>query len=454
MTRRRLLVVDDEPNMGWLFAESFGRQFDVIKALSGREALDRLAAEPVDLVMLDLMMPGMDGLATLREIKKRAPALPVVMMTAFATVQTAVEAMKLGAVDYVIKPFNLEAVRQVMERALPRPAAGPGRRPAGLLGESPAMQEVFRRIERVAATDASVLILGETGTGKELVARAIHASSRRASGPFVAVNCAALPEQLLESELFGHEKGAFTGANARKAGRFELADGGTLLLDEVGDMPLSLQAKLLRVLESRMVESLGSTRPIRVDLRVLAATHRDLREMVRQGTFREDLYFRLAVVPLHLPPLRERAGDVALLAGHLLRQFAERHGKAFRGFDPQALQILERYRWPGNVRELRNLIEQMVVLWDGGVIRLEHLPEHLTGAGPGALSLQGEEPLAPEAPSLKEELRTLKADYEQERILAALRQCGGNRTQAARLLGISRRALQLKLKNLDLPSGL
>ncbi|MFZ5814604.1 MAG: sigma-54-dependent transcriptional regulator [Bacillota bacterium] len=438
MPTRRLLVVDDEPNMAWLFEQSFGRDFRVLKAHSGMEALDLLTAGPVDLVMLDLMMPGMDGLTALKEIKRRYPNMPVVMMTAYATVKTAVEAIKNGAQDYVIKPFDLEEVRRVMEAALPpAPSEQAVRRPPGLLGESPAMLEVFRKIERVAPADASVLILGETGTGKELVARAIHAASPRAAKPFVAVNCAALPENLLESELFGHEKGAFTGAQARKPGRFELADGGTLLLDEIGDMPLALQAKLLRVLESRQVEPLGSTRPIPVNLRVLAATHQDLRDLVRQGGFREDLYFRLAVVPISLPPLRERQGDIALLANQLLKSFAEQQGKEFSGFTDQALQALQAYRWPGNVRELRNLMEQVAVLWDGGRVGTEHLPEFLTPARESAPAV-----------SLKDEVRSLKADYEQERILAVLREVDGNRTKAARLLGISRRALQLKLKEM------
>ncbi|MFZ5824549.1 MAG: sigma-54-dependent transcriptional regulator [Bacillota bacterium] len=442
MDKRRLLVVDDEPNMAWLFEQSFGRHYDVIKAHSGLEALAVLEAGPPDLVLLDLMMPGMDGLTALREIKRRHPNLPVLMMTAYATVKTAVEAIKTGAADYVIKPFDLDEVRRVMEAALPpSPSEQPLRRPQGLLGDSPPMLEVLRKIQRVAQADVSVLILGETGTGKELVARAIHTNSPRAARPFVAVNCAALPENLLESELFGHEKGAFTGAQSRKPGRFELADGGTLLLDEIGDMPLAVQAKLLRVLESRQVEPLGSTRALPVDLRVLAATHRDLPEMVKQGNFREDLYFRLAVVPITLPALRERRGDVGLLAHHLLKGFAERHGKEFLGFSSQALQALESYRWPGNVRELRNLMEQVAVLWDGGQVDLEHLPEYLTAPG--------REAVAP-GQSLKEEVRSLKADYEQERILAALRSVGGNRTQAARLLGISRRALQLKLKELAL----
>ncbi len=443
MAKRRLLVVDDEPNMGWLFEQSFGREFTVAKAHGGREALDWLAMHPADLIMLDLMMPGMDGLTTLKEIKRLHPDLPVVMMTAYATVKTAVEAIKTGAADYVIKPFDLDEVRRVMEQAMPDPGADATpettRRPNGLLGESAPMLEVFRKISRVAPTDASVLILGETGTGKELVARAIHAGSPRAARPFVAVNCAALPENLLESELFGHEKGAFTGAQGRKPGRFELADGGTLLLDEIGDMPLALQAKLLRVLESRQVEPVGGTRSVTVDLRVLASTHRDLKEMVKQGTFREDLYFRLAVVPLILPPLRERTGDVALLANHLLRTFAEKHGKDFAGFTPAAIDALEAYRWPGNVRELRNLIEQVAVLWDGGWVAPEHLPEYLNSAArEAAASTTGQ--------SLKEEVRSLKADFEQERILATLQSVGGNRTQAAKLLGISRRALQLKLK--------
>ncbi|HYG58907.1 MAG TPA: sigma-54 dependent transcriptional regulator [Symbiobacteriaceae bacterium] len=430
---RRLLVVDDEPNMAWLFAQSFGKVFRVTGARNGEEALAFLEREGADLVMLDLCMPGMDGLTALREIQRRHPALPVIMMTAFATVKTAVEAIKAGARDYVMKPFDLDELRRVMNSVLPPAPAGAVPRPSGMFGESPAMLEVFRKIERVAATDACVLILGETGTGKELVARAIHESSVRHNRPFVAFNCAAVPENLLESELFGYEKGAFTDARSRKPGRFELANGGTLLLDEVGDMPLGLQAKLLRVLETRTVEPLGAIRPVPVDLRVLASTHRDLKDMVRAGVFREDLFFRLAVVPVHLPPLRERPGDVALLANHLLRHFAERHGKGFQTFSPAAMACLEAHAWPGNVRELRNLIEQVVVLWDGVTVDVEHLPD-LAGIG---------------AKAPASSLRQLKAGYEQERIREALEACGGNRTRAAEMLGISRRALQLKLKAME-----
>ena len=436
---QHLLIVDDEPNMAWLFAQSFGQEFRVSAARSGAEALDQLEREAADLVMLDLCMPGMDGMTALKEIKRRWPATPVVMMTAYATVKTAVEAIKAGAADYVMKPFDLAELHRVMTGALPsQPSVAPPR-PAGMLGESPPMLEVFRKIQRIGPTDACVLILGETGTGKELVARAIHTASSRAARPFVAFNCAAVPENLLESELFGYEKGAFTDAKARKPGRFELASGGTLLLDEIGDMPLALQAKLLRVLETRAVEPLGAIRPVPVDLRVLAATHRDLREMVRQGKFREDLYFRLAVVPVQLPPLRERPGDVGALAAHLLRTFAEKHGKAFTGFSPQALGALEAYPWPGNVRELRNLIEQVVVLWDGPVVELEHVPEF-----PGA-----PRPTQAQAQVASGSLRQLKAGYEQQRIEEALQACDGNRTRAAKLLGISRRALQLKLKAME-----
>lgn len=434
---RRLLVVDDEPNMAWLFEQSFGREFRVSGARSGQEALQQLEKEGADLVMLDLCMPGMDGMAVLREAKRRWPGIPVIMMTAYATVKTAVEAIKAGAADYVMKPFDLDELRRVMAGVLPPSTRQPTARPTGMLGESPAMRELYRKLERVSPTDACVLILGETGTGKELAARAIHGASSRAGKPFVAFNCAAVPENLLESELFGYEKGAFTDARSRKPGRFELATGGTLLLDEVGDMPLSLQAKLLRVLETRSVEPLGAIRTVPVDIRVLASTHRDLKEMVRAGRFREDLYFRLAVVPVQLPPLRERQGDVALLASHFLRSFAEKHGKGFASISPEATATLERYTWPGNVRELRNLMEQVAVLWDGAVLEPEHLPELQGGPAPSA------------GAPLKNAVSRLKAGYEQERIMEALKACSGNRTQAARLLGISRRALQLKLKAME-----
>lgn len=458
--KKTLLVVDDEPNMAWLFQESFSGQFEIRAARDGVEALAALDSGPVHLVMQDLQIPGSNGLQIMREIKKRFPDLPVIMMTAYATVKTAVEAMRAGAYDYVIKPFDLDELRLTIGKALEfanlrQEVEGLRRELKETRGEpelqavSPKMREVIRVIEKVAQTDTYVLIQGESGTGKELAARAIHRRSPRSQGPFIPVNCAALPETLLESELFGHEKGAFTGAQARRPGRFELAHRGTLFLDEVGDMPLILQSKLLRVLEEKTVEPLGSTRRIAVDVRVVAATNQNLRELVKNGSFREDLFFRLAVIPITLPPLRERTEDIPLLAGYFLKMFSARHGKCFRGFSPEALDMLTAYPWPGNVRELKNTIEQVAVLFDDQLVLPEHLPGHLTpSAGDASNPGDGGGTLVVEGPPLKEQVGSLKNRLEEERIRAALAKFNGNRTRAAEYLGISRRSLQLKIKAL------
>lgn len=449
----RVLVVDDEPNMCWLFQQAFGPEGAVIGARDRDEALRALRRRGADVVFLDLRLPGVDGMAILKEIKQLMPELPVIMMTAHGTVKNAVEAMKAGAFDYVTKPFDLDEVRLIADNALrlnrltrevERLRAALAER-AGLesfQAVSPKMLEVLRLIERVAPTDASVLIAGESGTGKELAARAIHQISPRRGGPFVPVNCAALPETLLESELFGYEKGAFTGAAAAKPGRFELADGGTLLLDEVGDMSLPTQAKLLRVLEEREIERLGGTKRIPINVRIVAATNKPLAELVRRGQFREDLYYRLAVIPIHLPPLRERPEDVPLLANHFLRAFAARHGRAVRGFAPAAMAQLQRYSWPGNVRELRNLVEQLVVLADGEEIGLCHLPPFIAAAGAEAVPAAGG--------ALKARVGAVQEKLEADLIRETLRRCGGNRTRAAAELGISRRSLQMKIKRYGL----
>ncbi|BDG62315.1 sigma-54-dependent transcriptional regulator [Caldinitratiruptor microaerophilus] len=447
--RPLLLVVDDEPNMLWLFEQSIGQRYRIRGARSASEARRELRRALPDLVLLDLRLPDADGLVLLTELRNAHPHLPVIVMTAYASVQTAVEAMKLGACTYLSKPFTLQELQSAIQEALagaraggahayPVAAAGAGR--ADILGNSPATVALRETVARIAPTDAHVLIQGESGAGKEVVARAIHALSRRAGGPFVAVNCAALPEQLLESELFGHEKGAFTGATANRTGLFEQAHRGTLLLDEIGDMPLPLQAKLLRVIEEKVVCPLGSSRCRPVDVRILAATHRDLLREVRRGAFREDLYFRLAVVPVRVPSLRERPEDIPVLARHFLREFSSRYRKMFRDLDPAALAALMSYPWPGNVRELRNLMEQVAVLWDGDRVELRHLPDTFRPQGSGVTA--GENvPL----PRLSKRVRT---EFERERILEALRLHGGNRTRAALHLGLSRRALQIKLRTL------
>ncbi|MGE5560428.1 MAG: sigma-54-dependent transcriptional regulator [Chloroflexota bacterium] len=447
--RPRVLVVDDEPNMTWLFEQAFGQDHAVIGARDRDEAVRALRQRGADIVFLDLRLPGIDGMGILKEIKQLMPDLPVIMMTAHGTVKNAVDAMKAGAFDYVTKPFDLDEVRLIAANAMRlgsltreveqlRAALAERSGLDSFQAVSPKMLEVLRIIERVAPTDASVLISGESGTGKELAARAIHQVSPRRDGPFLPVNCAALPDALLESELFGYEKGAFTGATAAKPGRFELAGGGTLLLDEVGDMSLGTQAKLLRVLEERQIERLGGTRRITVDVRIVAATNRPLTELVQRGQFREDLYYRLAVIPIQMPPLRERPEDVPVLANQFLRGFAQRHGRPVRGFAADALARLQRYDWPGNVRELRNLVEQMVILADGEIIGVNHLPPFIATPGGAAAAAGGG--------ALRARLGALQEQLEADLIRDALARCGGNRTRAAEQLGISRRSLQMKIK--------
>ncbi|MGE5575784.1 MAG: sigma-54-dependent transcriptional regulator [Syntrophothermus sp.] len=458
-----VLVVDDEPHMAWLFEQSFTGSFTIRAASSRDEALAAMKRFAVELVMLDLQIPGSDGLSILKEIRSRFPGLPVIMMTAYATIKTAVEAIKAGAYDYVLKPFDLEEIRLTMQKALEfaglkrevealrhQLGAVPG--DGQILTASPKMYEMQRMVERVAQTDLSVLIQGESGTGKELVARAVHALSSRRGAPFVPVNCAALPENLLESELFGYEKGAFTGAQSRKPGRFQLADRGTLFLDEIGDLPAVLQGKLLRALEEKTVEPLGSTKPAPVDVRIIAASNKDLRRMVKTGGFREDLYFRLAVLPIFVPPLRERPEDVELLGNHFLRGLAVKHGREFKGFSPETMAVLQSYPWPGNVRELKNVIEQVMVLFDGQLVQPENLPQHLRAEARRSESGRSEfgENYPGAGSPLKEEVENMKARLEGERILAALEMFNGNRTKAAQYLQISRRSLQLKIKSLGL----
>ncbi len=467
----KVLVADDEPNMEWLFRSSFGDEFEISGARSGEEALERLAQERFDLVMLDLKLPGMDGMAVLKQIKQLHPKTPVVMMTAYGTVKTAVEAMKVGAHDYVTKPFDVEELRMIMENSMKfgrlaheveqlRDQLQEKYHLKNIVAVSEPMLAVFQLIEKVAPTDACVLIEGESGTGKELVARAIHWASPRRARPFLPVNCAALPENLLESELFGYEEGAFTGARRKKPGKFELADGGTIFLDEIGDLPKEMQAKVLRVLEDKEIERLGGTRRIPVDIRVVCATNRSLRAQMEKGEFREDLYYRLAVIPVWIPPLRERKADIPILAAHFLKAFSEEKGGRMHSISPEAMDLLRAHDWPGNVRELRNVIQQAAVLGEGGVLTPEMLPEHIrslrgrsaatdaagvTGSGVAAAVFGG----TPQG-TLRERLGEFMADHEKRIIKDALEKCGGNRTRAAAMLGISRRSLQMKMKALNL----
>ncbi|MGB9867324.1 MAG: sigma-54-dependent transcriptional regulator [Bacillota bacterium] len=452
----RVLVVDDETNMEWLFRSSFGDAYEIIGARSGEEALEKLSRDKVDLIMLDLKMPGIDGMALLKLFKQEYPNVPVVMMTAYGTVKTAVEAMKVGAQDYVTKPFDVEELRIIMENALKfgrlareveqlRSELEEKFHTKNIITASPAMLNVFRIIEKVAQTDAPVLIEGESGTGKELVARAIHWESARRRKPFLPVNCAALPENLLESELFGYEEGAFTGAKRRKPGKFELADGGTVFLDEIGDLPQGMQAKVLRVIEEKEIERLGGTKRIPVDIRIISATNKSLREQVEKGEFRQDLYYRLAVIPITLPPLRERKEDIPLLVAHFLQTFTRSNGKKVTSVSPEAMALLKEYSWPGNVRELKNVIQQAVVLGEGEVLTVEMLPDYIRRAVE-----QCGTTLSASGGALRGKLKEMRMEQERQIIEQALAKFGGNRTKAAEYLGISRRALQAKIKALKL----
>jgi DNA-binding NtrC family response regulator len=428
-----VLVVDDDLAVGQVLAALLRQAGHLAEHVaSATAALARLDGGPPDLIVSDLRMPGMDGLGLLDEVRRRAPGLPVILITAHGTIPLAVEAMRSGAADFILKPFDREGVLFSVAKALATVAESPPPPPAsGIVGRSEAIQKVLARLDKVAAGTATVLVRGESGTGKELVARAIHDRSPRAKGPFVAVQLGALPEALLESELFGYEKGAFTGAAARKPGRIELADGGTLFLDEIGDVPLPVQVKLLRVLQERQLARLGSVRPLKVDVRVVSATHRDLEAMVAAGQFREDLLYRLNVVPIVLPPLRERGDDIAPLARHFLALFMRENARPGLSITPEAVTLLGAQPWPGNVRELANVIERLVVLCDGPVIDVSDVERELH--------------TAPAVAPVQASLDARRLSAERAALKEALERCAGNRTQAARILGVSRRTLYYKL---------
>ena len=440
-----ILVVDDEPPQLELIGGFLKKQgFEVTLAESGEKALQRFRRESFDLVLTDQKMPNLSGLDLLKAVRAVNPETPVIVVTAYGSIETAVSAIKAGATDYLTKPLNLDELlhriekvrehhRLVLENRDLREELGERHRIEGIIGESGRMLEVFSLVRRVAPSEATVLIRGESGTGKELIAKAIHFASPRASGPLVKVNCAALPETLLESELFGHEKGAFTGALVTRKGRFEVASGGTIFLDEIGDLPTHLQAKLLRVLQEREFERVGSSKPISIDVRILAATHRDLERLLKAGQFRDDLYYRLNVVTIVLPPLRERRQDLPLFMDHLLRVFAEKNGKKIRGFTSEAREALLRYDYPGNVRELENIIERASVITRGDVICRADLP----------ISIQ--EPEVEESSS-KTDLPVVVERLERRLIREALARSGGVQTRAAEQLGITERALRYKLK--------
>jgi len=451
-----VLVVDDEKNYPLILSAVLEDEgFETKVANSGQEALDILERADIDLVVTDMKMPQMDGIELLARIKARDPDLPVIMMTAYGTVDKAVEAMQKGAYNYILKPFDntqlvlyvtkaVATYRVVKENRRLRTAVIRRYSFGNIIGKSKPMQAVFDTVRKVAPTTATVLIEGESGTGKELIARSIHFNSDRKDRPYVAVNCSALSENLLESELFGHDKGAFTGAYAMKKGRFEIADGGTLFMDEIGDLPLNLQVKLLRVLQEKSFERVGGTKPIAVDIRIIAATNRRLREEVARGRFREDLFYRINVVHIDLPPLRERKEDLRLLVSHFIKKYApeRKNAVAITGVAPEAGRLLDAHRWPGNVRELENLIERAMILCPGDTIRIQDLPAEFCESVAAALRMDG----IPAEAKLYETLATVERDM----ILRALRMADGVQTRAAEILGIGKSGLNQKLKKFDI----
>ncbi len=444
-----ILIVEDEAKMRRLLELNLSDEgFHVLTTGDAEAGLKIMAQENVDLVVTDLKLPGMSGLDFLLSVKHANSALPVVVMTAFGSVETAVEAMKAGASDYVLKPFSLAEMRMVIHKELDvrrlreenrslREALGHKYGYPNVVAKSAAMQEVLSTVERIAPTNTTVLLGGESGVGKDLIAHVIHQRSRRASGPFIKINSTAIPENLLESELFGYEKGAFTGATTNKPGKFELADKGTLFLDEIGDVPGATQVKLLRVLQEREFERLGGTRTLKVDVRLVAATNRDLRAALEEGTFREDLYYRLNVVPIDIPPLRQHKDDIPDLVQLFLARFARESGKEINSVSPAAMQILMDFHWPGNVRELENIIERSCALANGSSLEASDI--HLDAYR--AKSAAGDNFLPPG--------QTLE-QWEDEMIREALKRANGNKSQAARLLGLSRNALRYRLSKIGI----
>jgi len=492
--RKQILLAEDEVNLRRVLGAQLARDgYDVKTAADGHEAIELLGGGQVDIVISDLRMPRVDGLTLLKHVVAHRPEIPVILITAHGTVDTAVEALKLGAFDYVTKPFDRDEFRAIVAKAartseLRLADVGPEGEKHEISGKSRAIREVYAMIDRVAKTPSTVLITGESGTGKELIANAIHRNSDRADKAFIRVNCAAIPESLVESELFGYQKGAFTGAVGSKPGRFELADQGTLFLDEIGDIPLAMQVKLLRALQYMSFERVGGIKPIHVDVRLVAATNRDLQEAIKQGKFREDLYYRLNIVQISLPPLRERMEDIPILVARLVARQNERLKKNVSGVSDKAMEALVAYHWPGNIRELENVIERSVLFCeDGARVEVADLPKDVLvkrepppgaapsiapaaatshddapASSPGAIASStpvdleaqaedaDEEPAAPGDVGLKELVREATSRVERDLILGALSQTLGNVTHAAKLLKISRKSLQTKMKELGL----
>jgi two-component system nitrogen regulation response regulator NtrX len=442
-----ILIVDDEPGVRSALSGVLRDEGYSVEAVSSGEAcLDRLTRGPVDLIVLDVWLPGMDGLATLQRLRERQVDAQIVLISGHGNIESAVRAIKMGAFDFVEKPLSLDktvlvvrnALRQRRLEAENQALRARVDRTQTMVGESYAMRQLREQVAMAAPTNGRVLIYGENGTGKELVARTIHALSRRRAGAFVEVNCAAIPEELIESELFGHVRGAFTGAVADRRGKFEIADGGTLFLDEIGDMSIKTQAKVLRVLQEQTMEAVGGTARIRVDTRVLAATNKDLQTEIRSGNFREDLYFRLNVIPIFVPPLREREEDIPLLADHFMAEFAREYGRRAKAFEPPAIAVLQRYLWPGNVRELRNVIERLMIMVPGDTI---------AAADVGFLDqggLAAPEPAAAAAQKLT--LHEARDRFEKDLILRTLAEQQGNMSRTAEVLGVERSNLYRKMR--------
>jgi len=452
----KILLVDDEANILKVLSALLKKEgYQVITAASGEEAIPHLYQEGLSVVITDLKMPGMDGVELLKTIMRYNADIPVIILTAHGTINNAVEAIKIGAFDYLTKPFDRDELVQVVKKAV---NTYEYRRsdvsidfetdePVHIIGRSQRMQEIYSLIEKIAPSDSTVLITGESGTGKELVARIIHLKSNRAKGPFIKVNCAAIPRELVESELFGYEKGAFTGAFSQKPGRFELADGGTILLDEVSELPIDIQAKLLRVLQEHQIWRVGGVKSVKVNVRVISATNRNLLQEVERGNFRSDLYYRINVVPIEVPPLREHREDIKDFVHYFIQKFSRKNRKKVTGITEAALEYLINYPWPGNVRELENLIERLVILSNKEILDIIDIPDEIKLR---QIPRQHDLPSPSKGIDFKEIVKKATSDIEKELILKALKETNGNVTRAAELLGISRKSLQLKMKELGL----
>ncbi|HNR13349.1 MAG TPA: sigma-54 dependent transcriptional regulator [Thermodesulfobacteriota bacterium] len=449
-----ILVVDDEISIQKSLAGILRDEgYDVSLATNGLQAIRMVEEDPPDLIFLDIVMPGIDGIETLKRIKERHPEIYVIIISAYGTIETAVKAIKFGAFDLIEKPLSLDKVVLTAKHALDFLKLDQENRllrqkvfhTLRIDGKSSAIRKLEDEIDRAAPTNASILITGENGAGKEVVAQLIHQKSRRSTKPYIEVNCAAIPEELIESELFGHEKGAFTGATSHKRGKFDLAHEGTLFLDEIGDMSPKTQAKILRILEEQKFERVGGAKTIEVDVRIIAATNKNLEEEIQKGTFREDLYFRINVIPLIVPPLRERKEDIPILANEFLRRFSEELNLEEKSISPEAMEVLVRHKWPGNVRELKNIIERLVIMTRGGIIKPEHIPP--------AISTDGSSILNPGNLFTVDTLKDAKDEFERQYIAFKLAQFGDNITKTAEAIGVERSHLYRKIKGLSIEQG-